>query len=88
MKTLKTLIILMAYVALTQNTYAATLKFPADCKNKILEAAAQKNGCYLVNGADHKKVYKDPKIFVTIIPNSIKSNDSCRSTIKAINASC
>ncbi len=51
---------------------AQHLKYPADCKNKVLEAAAKKNGCYITEGKGHKLVYNSSKVKVTEIPNSVK----------------
>lgn len=67
---------------------AQNLKYPADCKNKILETAAQKNGCYMKEGKGHKLVFNSADVKVTEIPNSVKDNNTCRSIIKAINTSC
>ena len=67
---------------------AQNLKYPSDCKNKVLETAAQKNGCYMKEGKGHKLVYNKAGIKVTEIPNSVKDNNTCRSIIKVINAQC
>ena len=55
---------------------------------KVLETAAQKNGCYMKEGKGHKLVYNKAGIKVTEIPNSVKDNNTCRSIIKVINAQC
>lgn len=67
---------------------AQNLKYPADCKNKTLETAAQKNGCYMKEGKGHKLVYNSAGTKITEIPNSVKDNNTCRSIIKAINTGC
>lgn len=67
---------------------AQNLKYPSDCKNKILETAAQKNGCYIKEGKGHKLVFNSSGVKITEIPNSVKDNNTCRSIIKAINTAC
>lgn len=63
------------------------LKYPADCKNKILETAAKKNGCSVSEGKGHKLVFKNG-LKITEIPNSVKANNTCRAIIKVLNTQC
>ena len=79
----------LAFLFTHQVSFAAqSLSYPADCKNKTLEAAAKKNGCALTDGGKHWRVDKADGSNVTFIPYSVKENDTCRSIIKAINTSC
>ena len=54
---------------------ALALTYPADCKNKTLERAAQKNGCSIQEGKGHKLVFKNG-VKITEIPNSVKDNNT------------
>lgn len=69
------------------SNYTLALTYPADCKNKILETAAKKNGCFIREGKGHKLVFKNGKK-ITEIPNSVKTNNTCRSIIKVLNSQC
>lgn len=76
------------FLLFSTHTHAAqNLTYPSDCKNKILEAAGKKNGCYIEEGKGHKIVRKNGRK-VTEIPNSVKDNNTCRSIIKELNAQC
>jgi len=66
---------------------AANLSYPNDCKAKKLRKAASKNGCSVVPGSDHLKVFKDGKM-ITTIPHSVKQNNTCRSIISILNKEC
>lgn len=66
---------------------ALALTYPADCKNKTLERAAQKNGCSIQEGKGHKLVFKNG-VKITEIPNSVKDNNTCRAIIKVLNNQC
>jgi hypothetical protein len=77
--------IAVALALLASPTYALT--YPKDCKASTLRSAASKNGCTVENGAKHHKVMKDGNQ-VTLIPNTVKQNGTCRSIIKAINENC
>jgi hypothetical protein len=63
------------------------LSYPGDCKASKMKKACSKNGCKVQSGGSHMKCYKGG-VFVTLIPHSVKSNNSCRASIKAINANC
>lgn len=65
----------------------AGLSYPGDCKNNILERAAQKNGCTLESGGNHSTVKKNGTV-ITQIPNSVKDNGTCRDIIKKLNDNC
>lgn len=67
---------------------AQNLKYPSDCKNRTLETAAQKNGCYMKEGKGHKLVYSKSNVKITEIPNSVKDNNTCCSIIKVLNSQC
>jgi len=66
---------------------AANLSYPNDCKSQKLRKAASKNGCSVVSGSDHLKVFKDGKM-ITTIPHSVKQNNTCRSIIRILNKEC
>lgn len=70
----------------TSNAFALT--YPADCKNKTLETAAKKNGCYIKEGKGHKLVFNKANVKITEIPNSVKDNNTCRDIIKKLNTHC
>jgi hypothetical protein len=76
-----------ALLALSIAPASFALGFPADCKAATLRSAASKNGCSVVNAAKHHKVMKGGKV-LTLIPNTVKSNGTCRSIIKTINSNC
>ncbi len=79
--------ILLAALLICLSVNASALTYPSDCKNKTLERAAKKNGCSIQEGKGHKLVFKnDNKI--TEIPNSVKSNNTCRAIIKVLNEQC
>jgi hypothetical protein len=77
--------IAIALALLASPTYA--LSYPKDCKAATLRSAASKGGCTVENGAKHHKVMKDGNV-ITLIPNTVKSNGTCRSIITKINNSC
>lgn len=60
------------------------LSFPQDCKDNILRRAASSNGLSIHPGGEHQKVTKDGQ-HVTVIPNSIKPNGTCREIINTLN---
>lgn len=51
-----------AYFVSATAITAQHLKYPADCKDKVLEAVAKKNGCYITEDKGHKSVYKKSKL--------------------------
>jgi hypothetical protein len=65
----------------------AALRYPADCKSSTLRRAANKNGCTFVSGTKHHKVMKNGQQ-VTLIPNDVKQNGTCRGIIDALNTHC
>lgn len=65
----------------------ASLKYPADCSSSKLRNACKKNGCSVEEGGKHAKCTKAGST-ITLIPHSVKSNNTCRSAIKKINANC
>jgi hypothetical protein len=76
-----------AFAALLCAPSAFALSYPSDCKAATLRSAGSKNGCTVVNGAKHHKVMKNGKQ-VTLIPNTVKQNGTCRSIINELNAGC
>jgi hypothetical protein len=52
-----------------------------------MRRAASKRGCSVENGAKHHKVKKDGKV-LTLIPNTVKPNGTCRAIITVIAQSC
>ncbi len=88
MRKLLTIVVLSISVMSAEISLAAqSLSYPGDCKDNTLKAAAKKNGCVLTDGGRHWKVTKDD-ITVTVIPYSVKENDTCRAIIKALNSQC
>ena len=81
------LAVLLAAAALLAAPSVRALTYPKDCKAATLRSAASKGGCSVENGAKHHKVMKGGAQ-VTLIPNSVKQNGTCRSIISAINSSC
>jgi hypothetical protein len=73
--------------AMTSSASAASLSYPGDCKNSTLERAAKKNGCSLVPGGSHNKVLKSGNV-ITLIPFSVKANNTCRAIIQVLNSQC
>ncbi|XXF80181.1 hypothetical protein P2318_10635 [Myxococcaceae bacterium GXIMD 01537] len=66
---------------------AFALNYPGDCDSAKLRRAASKNGCSVENGAKHHKVKKGGKV-LTLIPNTVKPNGTCREVIKVIEKNC
>jgi hypothetical protein len=60
------------------------LQYPADCKNHILRRAASSGGLSMHPGGEHQKVTKNGN-HVTVIPNSVKPNPTCRDIINKLN---
>lgn len=88
MKKLNKFLVLTVLSSFIQYSHSAqSLSYPADCKNKTLETAAKKNGCSISDGGSHWKVYQ-AGVIITLIPYSVKENDTCRSIIKVINTQC
>jgi len=77
----------LAVLTLLAAPASFALKYPKDCNAATLRAAASKGGCSVENGAKHHKVMKDGAV-LTLIPNTVKQNGTCRSIITKINASC
>lgn len=71
----------------TQALFSSALKYPADCSASKMRKACSKNGCSVEEGGKHAKCTKAGAT-VTLIPHSVKSNNTCRSAIKKINSSC
>ena len=63
------------------------LSYPGDCKSSKLVAACKKNGCSTESGGSHIKCKKGGKT-ITVIPHTVKPNNTCRSIIKVINSNC
>jgi hypothetical protein len=59
---------------------AQDLKYPGDCKDNTLKAAAQKNGCTIEDGGKHWKVSKDGAMSTTIPYRSKKTTLAARSS--------
>jgi hypothetical protein len=88
MKLLQGLVRPIAVIAISTPCFAAAgLSYPGDCKNNVLERAAQRNGCTLEQGGNHGTVKKNGAV-VTQIPRSVKDNGTCREIIKALNEKC
>lgn len=85
MKVIKTSMVALLSLCFSVNALALT--YPADCKNRTLERAAKKNACSIKEGKGHKLVYKNG-VKITEIPNSVKSNNTCRAIIKVLNDKC
>jgi hypothetical protein len=49
--------------------------------------AAKNGGCTVEMGAKHHKIKKDGSV-VTLLPNSLKANGTCRNIINAVNSKC
>ncbi|KAH3875734.1 hypothetical protein DPMN_039010 [Dreissena polymorpha] len=85
------LIIILVFVVVCAvvSDAAKGLKYPGDCKSKILRSYAEKCGLKVSPGAEHF-VVKDPKTNtqVTQIPHTVKENPTCRSIIRKLNARC
>ncbi len=77
----------LALFALLAAPASFALSYPGDCKAATLRSAASKNGCTVENAAKHHKVKKNGQV-VTLIPNTVKANGTCRAIIKAINDNC
>ncbi len=77
--------LLLGFVAIT-NCYAE-LKYPKDCKASKVIKAAKSGGCEVIMGAKHHKIKKNGSV-VTLLPNDLKDNSTCRSIIKDVNAQC
>jgi len=65
----------------------ADLKYPGDCKASKIIKAAKKGGCTVEMGAKHHKIKKGGSV-VTLLPNTVKPNGTCRSIINAVNSQC
>jgi hypothetical protein len=65
----------------------ADLKFPGDCKASKIMKAAKKGGCTVEMGAKHHKIKKGGKV-ITLLPNTVKPNGTCRGIINSVNAQC
>lgn len=76
-----------ACLALFLSASAFALSYPKDCDSAKLRRAAKKGGCSVENGAKHHKVKKDGKV-LTLIPNTVKPNGTCRAIITVIEQSC
>lgn len=78
---------LAALLVLFLTPAAFALSYPGDCDSAKLRRAASKNGCSVENGAKHHKVTKSGKV-LTLIPNTVKQNGTCREIIKVIEKNC
>lgn len=78
---------LAAVLVLFLTPSAFALNYPGDCDSAKLRRAASKNGCSVENGAKHHKVKKGSKV-LTLIPNTVKPNGTCREIIKVIEKNC
>lgn len=78
---------LATVLALTLSPAAFALNYPGDCDSAKLRRAASKNGCSVENGAKHHKVKKGSQV-LTLIPNTVKANGTCREIIKVIEKNC
>lgn len=52
-----------------------------------MRKACKKNGCSVEEGGKHAKCKKGSKV-ITLIPHTVKSNNTCRDAIKKINDAC
>ena len=65
----------------------ADLKFPGDCKASKIIKAAKKGGCTVEMGKKHHKIKKGSSV-VTLLPNTVKPNGTCRGIINSVNSQC
>jgi hypothetical protein len=65
----------------------ADLKYPGDCKASKIIKAAKKGGCTVEMGAKHHKIKKGSSV-VTLLPNTVKPNGTCRGIINSVNSQC
>ncbi len=69
---------------------ALALSFPGDCNAATLRSAGSKNGCTVINGSKgtkHHVVMKAGKQ-VTLIPDTVKQNSTCRTIINRLIGGC
>ena len=75
------------FLLFNQSIYAGQLKYPGDCNSKKIIKAAKKGGCTIEYGAKHHKIKKDGSV-ITLLPNTVKPNYTCKSIIETINTQC
>ncbi len=80
-------IITLGSIILFGGVAHADLKYPGDCKASKIIKAAKKGGCTVEMGAKHHKIKKGGSV-VTLLPNTVKPNYTCKGIIESVNSQC